>query len=179
MDRDSNCRYTLQSHPQESGIKVDTLELPFIYPMQVLSTVNISDWPNDAFRVKMHIDEHDPQIVPVPKSCFQVVMNDELEPIRYTVIPEQVSTIQQVIVTAMTMAAKESKKVKKIFVSNGRFERGKTSKIHGCMKLFRSSQRKGHFGDRSEREDGRRVEERSRRTTGLVGYGCVHDPGSR
>jgi hypothetical protein len=103
---------SFQKIPRESGIEVNTLDLPFIYPMQVLSTEGVTNWPEDAYRVSMHIEDHEPQIVPLSKTCLQVTTNDETNTTTYTVIPEQVAAIQKVIVTAMTMAAKESKKKK-------------------------------------------------------------------
>ncbi len=90
-------------------MEVDTLELPFVYPMQVLSTEGHANWPEEAYRVLMDIEDHDPQIVQVPKCCFRAVMNDEMNTTQYSVIPEQVATIQKIIVSAMGSAARESK----------------------------------------------------------------------
>ncbi len=88
---------------------VNTLDLLFVCPMQVLSTSEESDWPEDAYRVLMEIEDYGTQIVQVPKHCFKEVPNDETNTVEYSVIPEQVATIQKIIVLAMGAAAKESK----------------------------------------------------------------------
>jgi hypothetical protein len=76
--------------------------------MQVLSTEGVTNWPEDAYRVMMFIEDHDPQIVPVSKSCFKADKNEETNSFQYTVITEKVSTIQKAVVVAISQAAKES-----------------------------------------------------------------------
>jgi hypothetical protein len=78
--------------------------------MQVLSTEGVENWPVDAYRVMMSIEDHEPQIVQLPKTCLQASVSDKTNVTQYSVISKQVATIQKVIVTAMASAARESKK---------------------------------------------------------------------